>query len=694
MSQSISPERAAQIRQLFEELSELPEAERTQFLDQACREDQSLRLELTSLVRHADSGESRFNDFAEDVVTPMLEALREVPVALEALLDEAGVVEGERPNLWVGRRVSHFEIKESIGRGGMGEVYRAIDTRLNRNVAIKVLPGVFTSDPERLSRFEREAKVLASLNHSNIGHIYGLEEADGTKALVLELVEGPTLAERIKKGPIPIGEALSIARQIAEALETAHERGVIHRDLKPANVKIRNDGTVKVLDFGLAKVFQTETGGTEAQDPTLTAATRPGIIMGTAAYMSPEQAKGEQVDKRSDIWAFGCVLYEMLTGRRAFEGDSVSEIVAGVVKGEPDWEALPKETSPAVVTFLKRCLEKDPQERIRDIGDVSLALTGAFDLAAGPASEHRLWQRPVAAVILGVLIAVVSGLAVWVSTSSRSAPPSAKPQRFNIALSDSYDLGPGVTLALSPDGQTLVYTAANAGSTQLFLRPIDGFEAVPMAHTEGGRDPFFSPDGQWVGFFSDEAYRKVALAGGPALKLAEFHRPPRGTSWATDETIVFGRAPGLARIPAAGGEPTFILESPKGWLTYPQVLPETGAILFTGHDTEVSLLQILLPETGERKTLLSDAKAGRVLPTGHLVFVRSGSLWAVPFDRKRREVVGNPVRVVEGVQEAYENAQEPATVHYAVADTGTLVYLPRRDVPVSSFETRLVLVDR
>ncbi len=313
--------------------------------------------------------------------------------------------------LSAGTTIGSYEVTAQIGAGGMGEVYRATDTKLNRDVALKVLPEAFTSSPERLARFEREAKVLASLNHPNIGHIYGLEEAEGTKALVLELVEGPTLTERVARGPIPIEDALNIARQIAEALETAHEQGIIHRDLKPANVKVRDDGTVKVLDFGLAKVFQAESDGAESDSPTLTAAaTRPGVILGTAAYMSPEQAKGEPVDKRSDIWAFGCVLYEMLTGRRTFEGESVSEIMAGVIKGEPDWDALPNSLSTTLVALLRRSLQKDPKERFRDIGDVRLLMVGTFDIGLPSTPELRVWQRTIPAIVAGLVLLASAGL--------------------------------------------------------------------------------------------------------------------------------------------------------------------------------------------------------------------------------------------------------------------------------------------
>ena len=397
-----------------------------------------------------------------------------------------------------------------IGEGGMGEVYRARDTKLDRDVALKVLPEAFTSDPDRLARFEREAKVLASLNHPNIGSIYGLEEAEDVRALVLELIEGPTLADRIAQGPIPVDEAIPIAKQIAEALEAAHEQGVIHRDLKPANVKVKDDGTVKVLDFGLAKAFQPD-----AKDPNMSlsptisltaAATQMGMVIGTAAYMAPEQAKGKVVDKRADVWALGAVLYEMLTGRKPFAGDDVSTTLARVIEREPDWDALPSSLSPVLVTYLRRCLAKEPKQRVHDVADVRLAMEGAFETTVSAAAgtvtppQLRFWQRPLL-VIGAMLIALAGGLVA--SPLLWPIPrPSPEPKRFALTLPDSDTLprGSGELLALSPDGRTLVYFAMRDGVLQLFRRPLDQFQGTPIPGTDGGEGPFFSPDGQWVGF--------------------------------------------------------------------------------------------------------------------------------------------------------------------------------------------------
>ena len=463
-----------------------------------------------------------------------------------------------------GTRLGVYEVKAKIGEGGMGEVYQARDTKLNRDVALKVLPDLFASDPDRLARFQREAEVLASLNHPNIATIHGLEETADTRALVLELVEGPTLAERIAQGPIPLDETVAIASQIADALEAAHEQGVIHRDLKPANVKVKDDGTVKVLDFGLAKALEAAPGGNPSESPTLTAAaTEMGVIMGTAAYMAPEQARGKVADKRADVWAFGVVVYEMLTGRRTFEGRDVSEVLAGVIKSEPEWDLLPKELPSALATYLRRCLEKDPRDRLRDIGDVRLAMAGAFDLPAPPpvevsepvvvARQLQVWQRPVpAATVTLALVAMIVGLAVWtlqptppqpVSRFSLSVPPSAA-----IAVSRFQD-----DVKISHDGTRVVYRAEGG---VFYVRALDQLEGVPLRGAEGADSPFFSADGSWVGFEGPgNVLQKVSILGGPPVTLAELTGALGGGSWGPDDMIVFGSAGGLLRVSGAGGEP-------------------------------------------------------------------------------------------------------------------------------------------
>ena len=441
--------------------------------------------------------------------------------------------------LEVGSRLGHYHVTALIGEGGMGQVYQATDTKLNRQVALKILPEAFASDPDRLARFQREAQVLASLNHPGIAAIYGLEESGDTRALVLELVEGPTLADRISKGPIPLDEALPIAKQIAEALEAAHEAGVIHRDLKPANIKVRDDGTVKVLDFGLAKALDTTPQGDPSQSPTLTAAaTQMGVIMGTAAYMSPEQARGKTVDKRADIWSFGVVLYEMLTGQRAFAGEDVSLTLSAVLQREPEWDASPTELPPTLVTYLRRCLQKDPRDRVRDIGDVRLAMAGAFDAVAAARTvdeEGGAWsRRVVAATLLSALTgATLSALIVW---NLRPAQDAGQVSRFSMLLSPGDRLGDiNQTLVdISPDGSVVVYVA----NDQLHLRSTNTRRSTPILGSEGAHAPFFSPDGRWVGFFQDGRLKKLSLPGQKIVTVANLDSRG-GATWGADDTIVF-----------------------------------------------------------------------------------------------------------------------------------------------------------
>ena len=462
-----------------------------------------------------------------------------------------------------GTRLGHYDVTSLLGEGGMGQVWQATDTQLNRQVALKILPDAFASDPDRLARFTREAQILASLNHPGIAAIYGIEETEGTRALVLELVEGPTLADRIAQGAMPLDDALPIARQIAEALEAAHEAGVIHRDLKPANIKVRKDGTVKVLDFGLAKALEPAPEADPSQSPTLTAAaTQMGVILGTAAYMSPEQARGKPVDRRADIWAFGVVLFEMVTGRRPFQGRDVSEVLGGVLRLEPEWNALPGDTPPRVSTLLRRCLEKEPKQRLQAVGDIRLAMEGAFETAApaGPVAALQLWQRPVPAAMFVLVIAALTSLAVWALTR---ATPATGVVRFTfVPEADSFgSQSNDRDLTISPDGAHIVYRgAAETGfGSQLYVRPIDDFDATPLRGAEGGAAPFVSPDGQWVGFISESrrALQKVSILGGTPVPLTDQSTTPlSGATWGGDNLIFYAaQAEGLYRVSADGGEP-------------------------------------------------------------------------------------------------------------------------------------------
>jgi len=581
-------------------------------------------------------------------------------------------------SLTAGHKLAHYEIVEPIGKGGMGEVYRSRDTKLDRDVAIKVLPEEFAQDDERLARFEREAKLLASLNHPNIASIHGFEDSDGVRALVLELVEGPTLAERIQQGPIPVEESIAIAKQIAEALEAGHEAGVIHRDLKPANVKVREDGTVKVLDYGLAKALEGDAPvGTDSelsQSPTLTRqGTQIGVILGTAAYMSPEQAKGKRVDKRTDIWAFGAVAYEMLTGTRAFHGGDVSEVLASVIKSEPDWAALPGGTPESLRSVLRLCLTKDVKGRFRDIGDAQLAI-GAFETTAipqGVVSQPVGW-RPSMAVAGALLIGVITGIAVW----------NLKPETPRSVTRFSLPLPPGVSLtgtathvvAISSDGSRLVYSA----NEQLYLRAMDQMGATPVPGTEGARSPFFSPDGEWVGFYADGQLKKIAVRGGAAVNLCAA-RPPLGARWGADDTIVFGqRDVGIMRVSADGGTPEVLIPlAGTGEVGHgPQVLPGEKAVLFalwaygTNWDDVQTVVHSL--KTGETKVLIEGGRDARYVPTGHLVYVLDGTLFAVPFDVDALEVMGGAIPMAEGVMTA---GARTGAAHFSVSDTGALVYV-------------------
>jgi serine/threonine-protein kinase len=591
-------------------------------------------------------------------------------------------------------RLGAYEIVAAIGAGGMGEVYRARDTRLGRDVAIKVLPDAFARDPERLARFEREAQLLASLSHPNIAVIHGLEVADGVRYLVLEYVPGETLAQRLDAGPLPVEDALAVGRQVAEALEAAHERGVIHRDLKPGNIKVTPEGKVKVLDFGLAKAFATDAAVSDlSRSPTLTVgATRNGVILGTAAYMSPEQARGKPVDKRTDIWSFGCVLYEALSGRKAFEGETVSDSIAAVLAREPDWKALPPATPAKVRDLLHHCLVKDAGRRLRDIGDARIeiedALAPAPAAAAAPqprvaAPERRAFVAKFIAAV-GVLAAVAGGTAVWLALRPAAAPPRP-PSRFALPVPASVTLqwAEYPAVAISRDGRRVVFDAGTEADSQLYMRQLDRLEATPIPGTRGAISPFFSPDGQWLGFFSEGKLKKVPLQGGPPVVLADV-ADNRGGSWGDDGYVYFASSPttGLERVPAAGGavEKLTIPDATKGERTHrwPDVLPGGRGVLITvGKLSSPDYFldaQIAVVDTKTKRTriLIEGGTYARSVAPDHLVFAREGGLFVVPFDPGRLEVKGEPTPVLQGVAvETYTGAG-----HFAVSDSGSLVYLP------------------
>ena len=565
----------------------------------------------------------------------------------------------------------------------MGEVFRARDTKLNRDVALKVLPDSFAGDAERLARFTREAQALAALNHPNIAHIHGFEDSGDVRAIVMELVEGEDLSRRIALGAIPIEEALPIAKQIGDALEAAHEQGIIHRDLKPANIKLRSDGTVKILDFGLAKAVEPAAGSSVnvSQSPTITtpAMTRAGVILGTAVYMSPEQAKGRAADKRADIWAFGVVFYEMLTGRRAFDGEDVSSILAAVIKSEPDWDGVPA----SVRRLLESCLQKDPKKRLRDIGDAWKLLDDQRVASTSARTGILGWAAAGALAILAIV-------ALWAPWRDTPAPATVQPMlRLEADLGNDvslYPLDEPITrsVVISPDGTRLVYVGSISGRPdKLLTRRLDEPNVAELAGTEGAWNPFFSSDGQWVAFLSGTEVYKVPIDGGGRVLVGDVG-VMNGGSWGDDGLIIATGASGngLVRLPSAGGAGTSILQLSKGEIfnKSPQILPGGKAILLesiSGLSQDDSTVDVVSIADRARKTLARGVGSPRYLESGHLVYTRRATMFAVPFDLERLEVRGTAVPVLDDV--AYDTVAIGA--QYDVSRTGTLVY--RRNVDSS-----------
>ena len=581
----------------------------------------------------------------------------------------------------------------------MGQVYQATDTKLNRQVALKILPEAFATDPDRLARFQREAQVLASLNHPNIAQIHGLEESGDTRALVLELVEGPTLADRIAQGAIPLYEALPIAKQITEALEAAHEAGVIHRDLKPANIKVKDDGMVKVLDFGLAKALDTLPEGDPSQSPTLTAAaTQMGVIMGTAAYMSPEQARGKTVDKRADIWAFGAVLFEMLTGRRPFEGRDVSEVMGAVLRLDPDWNSLPAATPPRLSTLLRRCLDREPRQRVHDVADVRLAMDGGFEAMAPSLREASRWRRPGVLATTAVASGLVVGAAVW-ALKPFPVSPSSLPMRFSVTPSTPLYIEGVPSIVMTRSGSHIVYSSlASDGDPQLYVRPIGEESDVAIRGGEKAHHPFVSPDGESVGFVevgsNYRSLKRVSIHGGLSIPIATAPTSIRGVVWGPDDTIVFGTGrDGLFIVPATGGIPEVLttLDADRGDTDHrwPTFLPGGREVVFTaaGSIGRVSdELAVVSLATGAVKLLGLVGTSARYVSTGDLLFAANGALWAVHFDLDRLEVSGSPVPVVENVSTAINGKAD-----FDVSEGGLLAYVSG---DYGGRQRRLVWVDR
>ena len=679
------------VREIFEAALDRPPQQRIAFLETACAGDAVLLAAVQEMLR-AD---------AEP----------------HPLLDGGPGVTADRwrqGDTFAG----HYRILALLGRGGMGEVYRAHDAMLGRDVALKLLPAAIPSlaeGGERLNRLQREAQVLAALNHPNIGAIHGVDEADGVRALVLELVEGPTLAERIAAGPLPLAEALSVGRQIATGLEAAHEQGIVHRDLKPANVKLRPDGTVKLLDFGLAKMMQPESAalGTPHSSPIITTPSlvQRGVLLGTAAYASPEQVKGREADRRSDVWAFGAVFYEMLCGERAFKGADVPETIAAVLRADVDVSRLPAATPTPVLHLLSRCLERTVTRRLRDIGEARIVLD---DLTAGktktphPESTagamRALWRRvapPAAAALAGG--AAVAAL-LW-----RTTPSPLPVTRFTLSMPRDAALlldPQSRDLTISPDGTRVVYKGGpGADRTRLFVYALDQLEPKPLTSTGQPKGPFISPDGQWVGFFEPggatggigAALKRVAIAGGPSLPASKLDGPSRGATWGENDIIAASGAPatGLLRIPAVGGEPS-VLTRPNRTNgerdhLWPHLLPGGKTVLFTvtslDGGTDAARVAALDLASGNWKTLLQGASQAQYVPTGHLVYIAGGALWAVAFDAGRVETIGTPTVVVPSVV-----VLPTGTAEFDVARDGTLVYVARGGA--SDRPRTLVWVDR
>ena len=697
---AMDPDRWERVDRVYHAALAQPADRRAASLAEACGGDEELRREVESLLAQ--------NVSADAVLT------------VGAVAAAAGLVSDAGRSALTGRRIGAYQILAPLGAGGMGEVYRARDTRLGREVAIKILPRAFTTDADRLARFEREARVLASLNHPHIAAIYGIEEASldvgagfsgPMRALVLELVEGETLAERLARAgrPLPIKEALDIARQIADALDAAHEKGIVHRDLKPANIKITPQGAVKVLDFGLAKLEASgagHAGGEFTQAPTVTVNdTREGLIVGTAAYMSPEQARGQTVDKRTDIWAFGCVLYEMLTGRAAFARATMTDTLAAVVEKEPHWAILPASMPVAVRRLLGRCLEKDPRKRLRDIGDAMAELSDK-----GPESaslpDVRSKRKVVGLSVACAVLAAIS-IAAWALRPPGGTQVSEKITRTAIVLPPGQGLATGdadYPLAISPDGTKLAYVVQQEGQTLLHVRELSSLDSRAIQGTAGARHPFFSPDGQWIGFFAAGTLQKVLLDGGTPLRICNVAGATTGATWGPDGTIVWGsKGSDLMKVSAAGGVPEVLADSkPADW---PEILPDGKTILFTtGTRADGSAIAaIALDGTNKRivaRTTDSPLKGPAVLGAGvgiaqvrfvarggYLVYGQSqnpGSVRAIQFDPVSLTSKGSTAVLVDSI----EKGSNGGGVYFAVSKTGLLAYASTGD------HHQLVWVDR
>jgi eukaryotic-like serine/threonine-protein kinase len=670
-------DRRAAVERIYHEAVERPVAERCAFLDSACAGDQPLRHELES--RLANDGFSPLDRSALDVA--------------------AGARVQDLAPSWVGRTIRSYEILTLLGAGGRGEVYRARDRLLGREVALKFLSHEVSRDPERLRRLEREARTLAALNHPKIATLHSLEEHDGQRFLVMELVAGQTLAQRLRHGALPVRDALDICRQIAEGLEAAHDAGIVHRDLKPANIKVGPDGQVKLLDFGLAKAPEAEESGVESTGPAIEA-TREGTVLGTPAYMSPEQARGQVVDRHTDIWAFGCCLYECVTGRRAFEGSTVTDILAAVLDKDPDWSALSDRVPHGVRRLLRRSLAKDVRHRLQHIGDARLELEEIGSDANEPSAAARRPWRAMPVLLGGAgILAVATGLAFWFEGRRPTAHTESAVARVLLKIegetADNLRLPVDrffTPFAISPDGLRLVFYARGSGRSQLFLRELSGFETRPIPGTELATTPFFSPDGQWIGFWraEDRILRKVSLAGGSPIDIASTDVPLTALWTSNDEIVIeTGDQVGdLWSIPASGGTPKTIAvrdRSDGELISLRARVPGGHDLLVASTGADGTWLEVLSRETGKRRRLLRGGSnvLARYTGTGHLVFSDGDALRAVPVNQ-RFEPVGDPTPVLHGIDHGERHS------NVTLSDNGTVIYVPADHVR----EAELLWLDR
>ena len=691
----MTPERYRKAGEIYHAALAVPRAARADFLVRACASDDDLRHEVESLLAAHDSA-GQFIEAPPQHLSSLMpspvDSLSNPGSVSPARHQELPAAESTESLLVPGQRLGRYEVLSVLGSGGMGTVYRAVDASLGREVAIKALAAIFRRDSASLRRFEREARVLATLSHPNIASIYGIERLEDSLYLVLERVDGETLADRLDRGAMAVHDAADIAAQIVAGLEEAHGKGVIHRDLKPSNVMLTADSRVKLVDFGLAKPAQA-TGAVDLSAEPITAA---GVVLGTARYMSPEQIKGEHVDVRTDVWALGCVLYEMLTARPAFAGRSVSEVVAAVLRDDPDWDVLPAETPRNLRRLLRRCLRRDVRTRLHHVGDARLELLEADDEGQAAMPGHAIAMRRTR---IAVAVAVTVGLGVLAALSLPRNLDDRTPMHLSLELPAGLTLGSefSAPYAIAPTGSPVVVEAEESGTSRLYVRELTGAAVRVLAGTEGARQPFISPDGAWVGFFANRKLAKVPVSGGPVLQVADVGGNPRGAAWAPDGTIVFAapQTAGLWRVSESGGKPSSLttLDKARGEASHrwPDVLPGGRWVLFTVGFEDASYdearIDAVSLETGERRIVLAGAGFARYLPEGRLLFVRGGNIHSVGFDPERLQTRGAPEVALDPVRYDVRNGGS----HLAVSASGVLVYGP--GTPLSS-DNYLVWVDR